>query len=124
MLKLIHIKSKEGMFFCMPSKEICQFCDKVRNVIASKRLIGLPTYGAIEVHIKEFYPEPLYIEVKNGNVFIEPYEYNNKDATITLDIKTLYNIYERKISVNDALNNNMILIDGDAEILYCLQRNI
>ncbi|MCC8068974.1 MAG: SCP2 sterol-binding domain-containing protein [Ruminococcus sp.] len=108
----------------MPSKDICNFCDKVRSTINGRRLIGLPTYGAIEVHIKEFSPEPLYIEVKNGNVSIQPYEYNNKDATITLDIQTLYDIYERRVSVNDALNNNRVIIDGDAEILHCLQRNL
>lgn len=123
MLQLTYAKLKEGLFF-MPSKEICQFCDQIRTIINSKRLVGLPTYGAVEVHIKEFSPEPLYIEVKNGNVSIEPYEYNNKDATITLDIQTLHDIYNRKISINDALNRKLILIDGDAEVLYCLQRNI
>ena len=108
----------------MPSNEICEFCSKVRKKITNKKMIGLPTYGAIEVHIKEFEPEPLYIEVKNGNVSVEPYDYKNKDATISLDMKTLYNIYERKISINEALNTQKVLIDGDAEILNCLQRNI
>lgn len=108
----------------MPSMEICQFCEKVRNVIATKKMVGLPTYGAIEIHMKEFMPEPFYIEARNGNVYIEPYEYKNKDATVTLDMKTFYDIYERKISIDEALNSQRIIVDGDGEKLYCLQRNM
>lgn len=108
----------------MPSENICKFCDKVRNHINNRKFIGLPTYGAIEVYIKEFSPEPLYIEVKNGTVFVEPYDYKNKDATICLDMQTFYDIYHRNISIKDALDSQKVIVDGDAEILYCLQRNM
>jgi putative sterol carrier protein len=108
----------------MPSKEICEFCDRVRNVINSKRLIGLPNRGAIEVHIKEFEPEALYIAVQNGNISVEPYDYKDKDATVTLDLKTFYDIYHREVSVEEALQTQRVIVDGDGEYLYCLQRNI
>lgn len=108
----------------MPSREICEFCERVRETLKVKKLVGLPTQGAIEIHIKEFAPEPLYIEVKNGTVSVEPYDYKDKDATITLNLQTVYDIYEKKISINDALNSQKIIVDGDGEKLYCLQRNI
>jgi hypothetical protein len=108
----------------MPSKDICEFCDRVRKVINTKKLIGLPNRGAIEVHIKEFAPEPLYIAIQNGSISVEPYDYKDKDATVTLDLKTFYDIYQREISVEEALQSQRVIVDGDGEALYCLQRNI
>jgi len=124
LLCYILIYMSERNVHIMPSKEICQFCDKIRGALNEKKLFGLPTYGAIEIHIKEFEPEPLYIEVRNGNISIEPYEYKDKDATVTLDIKTFYDIYHKKVSIEDALNSKKVIVDGDGEKLYCLKRNI
>ncbi|MGN1411784.1 MAG: SCP2 sterol-binding domain-containing protein [Oscillospiraceae bacterium] len=108
----------------MPSQKIVDYCNKVREITNSKHLVGLPTYGAIEIHIKEFEPEPFYIEVKNGKVSIEPYEYINKDAIVFSDLQTTQDIFYKNISVSDAISTKKIVVDGDAEILYCLQRNM
>lgn len=108
----------------MPSQKLVEYCNKIREIINGKHLVGLPNYGAIEIHVKEFEPEPFYIEVKNNIVSIEPYEYLNKDATIFSDIKTIQDIFYKKISINQAIVDKSIVVDGDAEILYCLQRNM
>lgn len=108
----------------MPSQRLVDYCNKVREITNSKYLVGLPTCGAIEIHVKEFEPEPFYIEAKNGKISVEPYEYQNKDATIFSDLKTIKDIFYKNISIKDTLNEQKIIVDGDAEILYCLQRNI
>lgn len=108
----------------MPSQRVIDYCNKVREITNNKHLIGLPTAGAIEVHVKEFETDPFYIEVRNRKISIEPYEYHNKDATVFSDLQTIQDIFYKNISVSDAISSHRIVVDGDAEVLYCLQRNM
>jgi putative sterol carrier protein len=108
----------------MPSQNVIDYCNKVREIVRQKHLIGLPTCGAVEVHIKEFEPEPLYIAVKNSTVSVEPYEYLDRDATLFCDLQTINDIFNKQISITEALQKKRIIVDGDAEVLYCLQRNV
>lgn len=108
----------------MPSKEICEFCDYVRDQAKDRKLVGLPiNTRAIEVHVKEFEPDVFYIEAKDGKISIEPYEYNNKDATVYIDKQTLFDIFYKKVSISEAQSSGKLVIDGNGEDLYCLKRN-
>ena len=54
-----------------------------------------------------------YLEVDNGKVDIQPYEYYDNDAIITIGSDTLIAILDGKLSLEDAFNGNLLWVNGD-----------
>ncbi len=62
----------------------------------------------------------LYLEIKDGRAYVEPYEYFDRDALITTDAQTLLGIADGKI---DPLTYGDLYLEGDPqalEVLKCL----
>lgn len=54
-----------------------------------------------------------YVEVQNGVVDIQPFEYYDRDAIIYIPGDVLNNILRGNLSLEDAYNNLMMGIEGD-----------
>ncbi len=54
-----------------------------------------------------------YIEVKDGKVFVEPYDYYDRDAIIHVSHKTLIEIMTGKLTFEKAVTENILTIEGD-----------
>ncbi len=54
-----------------------------------------------------------YIEVKDGKVFVEPYDYYDRDAIIHVSHKTLIDIMTAKITFEKAVTENILTVEGD-----------
>ena len=54
-----------------------------------------------------------YVEVKEGNLYIEPYEYYDRDAIFTCNADTLFEMIEGKADPVDAFTQQKLKVDGD-----------
>ena len=55
-----------------------------------------------------------YIEVKDHNVNVEPYEYNDRHAIVTINPTNLLKIVDGKLDPIEAYNKGKVTIEGDA----------
>jgi putative sterol carrier protein len=55
-----------------------------------------------------------YIEVKDHNVNVEPYEYYDRHAIVTVNPTNLLKLVDGKLDPVEAYNKGKVLIDGDA----------
>ncbi len=56
-----------------------------------------------------------YIEIRDGRVFAEPYDYYDNNADVLTSVKDFKSIIERKTNVSNAVSNGKIQVSGDIE---------
>ena len=54
-----------------------------------------------------------YMEVKDGRIDIQPYDYKDRDILVTADAKTILNMMSGKIDVVNAYLTHKITAEGD-----------
>ncbi len=59
--------------------------------------------------------ENMYIEIKDGVLSVMPYEYNDKQATVTASTETLDKIFSGALTMDEAIAHGYVQIEGDAE---------
>lgn len=74
---------------------------------------GIDGHVAIQFNVTGEGEGAFYIEVSNGHVDIQPYEYYDRNAIITVSSDVLVDIYENKITIEDAFNDGKLYVDGD-----------
>ncbi len=99
-----------------------EIIEKARKILSKKDLSDFPHKFAVQINLIGKITGVFYIEVKNGILTVEPYEYNDKDASVNLNKTTLDGILAGKLSIDEALNNSKLIIDGDAESLLNLKK--
>ena len=56
-----------------------------------------------------------YVEVKDGQLFVEPYEYHDRDAMFISDPDTFMKIAEGKIDPVHALTTHKLKVEGNID---------
>ncbi len=54
-----------------------------------------------------------YIEIKNGEMHVEPYEYYDRNAIIILDSKDLIKLINGKLDAVNAFTTGRLKVEGD-----------
>lgn len=54
-----------------------------------------------------------YLEIADGKIHIEPYEYYDRDVLVTVSEENLLNIFENKLDFVDAFNNGDLQAEGN-----------
>lgn len=65
--------------------------------------------------------ENMYIEVKNGVLSVMPYEYNDRQATVTASTETLEKIFTGALSMDEAIKAGFVQVEGDAAKFKALE---
>lgn len=68
---------------------------------------------AIQFDVRGEADGALYLEIADGKVAVEPYEYYDRDILVTISAENLIALAEGKIDVLDAYNNGMLTAEGD-----------
>lgn len=59
--------------------------------------------------------ENMYIEVKDGVLSVMPYEYNDRQATVTASTETLDKLFSGALSMDEAISAGYVQVEGDAD---------
>ena len=72
-----------------------------------KAAVDIKLYGPFEAH--------MYIEIKNGNVSVAPYDYIEKDIEAAVSVENALAIADGKLSVKDAVENGALYVFGNVQ---------
>lgn len=96
----------------MTYEEIVQ---KVRERLKDADTSKVDGFLAIQVNITEEGAGAFYVEVKDGKLSVEPYEYHDRQALITMKSKNFIKLMEGKLDPVAAFTLGKLKIDGSIE---------
>lgn len=70
---------------------------------------------AVQIDLKDDDYSNIYLEVKDKVLSIEPYDYYDRIAKITVASKDLLDIIDKKLDVYKAASENLIVAEGDVQ---------
>ncbi len=85
---------------------------KVRN-LAGKADVSGSDFLAVQVNITGDDPGVFYVEVKDGRLSIEPYEYNDRNCAITMNSDDFNKLISGKLDPVLAFTIGKLKVDGD-----------
>ncbi|MBR0541169.1 MAG: SCP2 sterol-binding domain-containing protein [Clostridia bacterium] len=93
-----------------------QVVEKVRAKYAEADASSIEGTQAIQVNLAGKNSEGIfYIEVKDGKVNVEPYDYHDNWATVTVAPTNLFKILDGKLDPVAAFKSGKVEITGDAD---------
>ena len=85
---------------------------KVRKMAEGKDVSGTD-FLAVQVNITGDTSGVFYVEVKDGKVSIEPYEYNDRNCDITMSMDNLNKLIDGKLDPVMAFTLGKLKVGGD-----------
>ena len=97
--------------------------EKIKSSMKNAKATGVDGHLAIQVNLSDSDASGIfYIEVKDGQVFVEPYNYYDNDAVFTVSTKDMIRIMTGKVTYEKAVQSGILTVSGNldkaAEIRY------
>lgn len=86
---------------------------KLKAAYAKADASAIEEHVAIQFNVTGEGEGALYLEVSEGKIDIQPYEYYDRDAIVIAGAQTLVDMATGKLSVVDAYNNGILSIEGN-----------
>ena len=85
---------------------------KVRNIAASTDAAG-KDFLAVQVNLTGAEGGVFYVEVKDGKINVEPYEYTDRNCAVTMNIDDFNKLIDGKLDPVFAFTTGKLKVDGD-----------
>ena len=85
---------------------------KVRG-IASRADVSETDFLAVQVNITGNEPGVFYVEVKDHKVSVEPYEYNDRNCAVTMNMDNFNKLIDGKLDPVVGFTLGKLKVDGD-----------
>ena len=85
---------------------------KVRDT-ASRIDVSNRGFLAVQVNISGENGGTFYVEVKDGRINVEPYEYNDRNCAVTIGMDDFIKLIEGKLDPIKAFTFRKLKVDGD-----------
>ena len=86
---------------------------KVRS-LAGKADVSNVDFLAVQVNITGKESGVFYVEVKDHKVSVEPYEYNDRNCAVTMNMTNFCKLMDGKLDPVLAFTTGKLKVDGDA----------
>ncbi len=86
---------------------------KVRG-LAQKADVSNQDFLAVQVNIEGKDSGVFYVEVKDHKISVEPYEYNDRNCAITMNMTNFNKLIDGKLDPIFAFTTGKLKLDGDA----------
>lgn len=97
--------------------------EKVKASMADADASVVERHLAIQVNLcDEDAHGTCYIEVKDGRLHVEPYDYYDRDAVITVNSKDLVRVMSGRLGLDKAIENGVIAVQGDLDRVLELKK--
>lgn len=98
--------------------------DEIKTIFSKADVNGIATHLAYQFNIEGEAEGAFYAEVKNGELYIEPYEYYDRDVLFTCTAKNLLKIAKKKLDPILAFTLGQLKVEGDFDKALLLQKFI
>ena len=85
---------------------------KVRDIAASADASG-KDFLAVQVNLTGAEGGVFYVEVKDGKINVEPYEYTDRNCAVTMNIDDFNKLIDGKLDPVFAFTTGKLKVDGD-----------
>lgn len=89
-----------------------ELVEKVR-ILARKADVTDKGFLAVQVNITGDNGGVFYVEVKDGKVNVEPYEYNDRNCAVTMNMDNFNRLIDGKLDPVLAFTTGKLKVDGD-----------
>lgn len=77
---------------------------------------------AVQFNVRGEGEGAFYVEVSDGKVDVQPYEYYDRNAIVTVNSDTLIEMLDGKLGIDEAYNDNKVQIEGDLGAALLLKK--
>lgn len=92
-----------------------EFFQEVRETLIDADVSGIKEHLAYQFNITGEESGSFYVEVKDGCLYVEPYEYYDRDVIFTCSAKTLRKIAKGKLDPVAAVTLQKLKVDGNID---------
>ena len=86
---------------------------KAKDLYEASDASVIKDHVAIQFNVTGEAQGAFYLEIKDGKVVVEPYEYYDRDVIVTTDAETLVKMAEGKLAMEAAYLTGKIKAEGD-----------
>lgn len=91
---------------------------KIKTSLQKTKVKALDNHFAVQVRMTDYdCGGTFYIEQKDGQFFVEPYNYFDFDADIEAEFKDIKDIADGKLDMEKAVKDGKLIISGNLEEL-------
>lgn len=91
-----------------------QVVAKVKDTFANADASKIDGTVALQINLEGKNTSGIfYIEVKDHNVNVEPYDYHDRNALVTVNPTNMLKLVDGKLTLANALKTAKVVIDGD-----------
>ena len=98
--------------------------ETVREIFMKADVSGIGEHLAFQFDITGEGQGTFYAEVKEGKLYVEPYEYYDRDAIFTCSAETLFKINEGKLDPVLAVTLGKLKVEGNIDKALYLKKLI
>lgn len=98
--------------------------EEIKNYLINSDVSKINEHIAVQINLIGFGGGKFYIEVNNGSLKIEPYEYTNNDAEISVSVNDFKRLVDGSLNIISALTCGRLKTTGDVEKLITLYNTI
>ncbi|MDE5884895.1 MAG: SCP2 sterol-binding domain-containing protein [Oscillospiraceae bacterium] len=93
---------------------------KVQTALVKADASGITEHIAVQVNVTGDAAGAFYIEVRDGVLYVEPYDYNDRDCLLTGDSKEILAIAQGKNNLQEAIMEAHVYCDGNYDKISLL----
>lgn len=86
---------------------------KCTDAYAKADASAITEHVAIQFNVTGEGEGAFYLEVADGKIDIQPFEYYDRDAIVTTNAQAIIDIVSGKLNVTDAYNSGVLYVDGN-----------
>ena len=91
---------------------------KIKTSLQKTKVKALDNHFAVQIRMTDYdCGGTFYIEQKDGQFFVEPYNYFDFDADIEAEFKDIKDIADGKLDMEKALKDGKLIVSGNLEEL-------
>ena len=86
---------------------------KAQEIVAKADASGIKDHLSIQYNITGEGEGAFYMELKDGHIEVQPYDYKDRDILVTAEAKTILDMMSGKLDVVNAYLTHKISAEGD-----------
>jgi putative sterol carrier protein len=89
--------------------------NEIKKAMLTADASTVKDFLAIQITLTGLGGGTFYVEVKNGALSVEPYDYNDRNAALTISVGDFKKLADGKLDAIEAFNQGKLKVDGSVE---------